>query len=352
MRAAVLEAIGRVVIAEVDEPRLESATDVIVDVLATSVCGSDLHLVLGHMGEGIGYVLGHEYVGRVRAVGAAVQEFAVGDRVIGPPAVWCGSCERCRAGDPAHCHRGGVLGSGQAFGGLGGTQAEQLRVPYADRNLVRVPDQVSDVTALGLADALMTGATGARQAGVAPGSSIAVFGCGPIGLMAIHTAAASGATTIIAVDPVPERRELALAFGATHTTGDADPRACVEAATRGRGVDGAVEAVGLPNTFQAALEVVVPNGRVAVLGIAAEPFALAAGPAVLKSVNLWMGLGDVRLQDELMGLLASGALDPAPLFTTALSLDELPALYERLQRPGHGIIKAVIRPEQHLDGAR
>lgn len=344
MKAAVLEAIGRVVIAEVDEPRLQSPTDVIVEILATSVCGSDLHLVLGHMGDEVGYVLGHEYVGRVREVGSAVREFAAGDRVVGPPAVWCGACERCRVGDPAHCLHGGILGSGQAFGGLGGTQAQQLRVPYADRNLVRVPDQVSDVTVLGLADALMTGATGARQAGVAPGTSIAVFGCGPIGLMAIHAAAAFGATTIIAIDPAPERRELALAFGATHATGDADPRACVEEATHGRGVDGAIEAVGLTDTFQAALEVLVPNGRLAVLGIAAEPFTLAAGPAVLKSVNLWMGLGDVRLQHELMGLLAAGKLDPSPMFTEELRLDDLPAFYQRLQGAGHGVVKGIVRP--------
>lgn len=344
MRAAFLEAVGKVVIRDVDEPVIETATDVIVDILATSVCGSDLHLVLGHMGGEVGFTLGHEYVGRVREVGSAVQEFAIGDRVIGPPAVWCGSCNRCRAGDPAHCLRGGILGSGNAFGGLGGTQAERMRVPYADRNLVRVPDHVSDTSALGLADALMTGATGARHAGAAPGRTLAVFGCGPIGLMAIHAAAAQGATTIIAVDPVAERRELALALGASHATGEADPRAFIAELTEGRGVDGAVEAVGLQTTFDAALDALGPNSQLAVLGIAAQPLTFAAGPTLLKTVDLWVGLGDVRLQDELMVFLDQGLVDPAPLFDTELRLEELPGLYERLQEPGHGIIKSIIRP--------
>lgn len=344
MRAAFLEEIGRVVVREVAEPRIESATDVIVDVVATSVCGSDLHIVLGHMGGETGFTLGHEYVGVVREMGSAVREFSAGDRVVGPPAVWCGACARCRRGDAAHCERGGILGSGTAFGGLGGTQAERLRVPYADRDLVRVPESVSDASALGVADALMTGATGARKAGAGPGRTLAVFGCGPIGLMAIHAAAAHGATRIIAVDPVAERRELALALGASHATGDADPRAFIAEATGGRGVDGAVEAVGLQSTFDAALDALGPNGRLAVLGIAGEPFSFAAGPTLLKTVNLWVGLGDVRLQDELMALLDEGRADPAPLFDLELALDEVPALYERLQTPGHGITKALIRP--------
>lgn len=344
MRAAVLEALGRVVINEVDEPRIESAGDVIVDVLATSVCGSDLHLVLGHMGEEQGFVLGHEYVGRIREVGGAVREFSVGDRVVGPPAVWCGACERCRSEDPAHCIRGGILGSGKKFGNYGGTQAERLRVPYADRNLVRVPDHVSDASALGISDALMTGATGAQHAGASAGKSLAVFGCGPIGLMAIHAAAAHGASRIIAVDPVAERRELALRFGASHATGDADPSGFIEAATDGRGVDGAVEAVGLQSSFDAALRALVPNGRLAVLGIAAQPFDFDAGQALLKTVQIWVGLGDLSLQDSLMQLLAEGRVEPAPLFDTELSLDELPSLYDRLQHAGHGITKAIIRP--------
>ncbi len=344
MRAAFLESVGRVVIREVEEPRIESATDVIVDVVATSVCGSDLHIVLGHLGGETGFTLGHEYVGVVREVGPAVREFAVGDRVIGPPAPWCGACGRCRRGDASHCERGGVLGSGTAFGGFGGTQAERMRVPYADRDLVRVPEGVSDASALGVADALMTGATGALRAGAGPGRSLAVFGCGPIGLMAIHAAAARGARRIIAVDPVAERRELALALGASHATGEADPRAFIAEVTGGRGVDGAVEAVGMGATFDAALDSLGPDGRLAVLGISGEPFSFAAGPTLLKTVSLWIGLGDVRLQDELMGLLADGLADPAPLFDLELGLDELPALYERLQTPGHGITKALIRP--------
>lgn len=344
MRAAYLEAVGRVAIREVDEPRIEAATDAIVDIVATSICGSDLHIVLGHLGGETGFTLGHEYVGVIREVGPAVREFAVGDRVVGPPAPWCGVCARCRRGDAAHCERGGVLGSGTAFGGFGGTQAERMRVPYADRDLVRVPEQVGDASALGVADAFMTGATGARNAGAGPGRSLAVFGCGPIGLMAIHAAAARGARRIIAVDPVAERRQLALALGASHETGDADPRAFIAEATGGRGVDGAVEAVGLPSTFAAALDALGPNGELAVLGIGGEPFSFAAGPTLLKTVRMWIGLGDVTLQEGLMALIADGLADPAPLFDLEVGLDEVPALYERLQTPGHGITKALIRP--------
>lgn len=346
MKAIHLDAIGVVSVQEVPDPTVESPTDVVVDVIATTICGSDLHLVGGHMGGETGYVLGHEYVGVVREVGGAVREFQVGDRVIGPPAPWCGNCDHCRAGKAAYCRHGGVLGAGKTFGGFGGTQAQRLRVPFGDRDLVRVPDHVTDAAALGVGDALMTGATGARHACTGIGQAIAVFGCGPIGLMAIHYAAALGASTIIAIDPVTKRLELAKQLGATHTISALDPRAEVGAITDGRGVDGVVDAAGVAATFAAALDVLAPCGRLAVLGIPGEPFEFQVAAALFKTVDLWTGLGDIRMVDELMALVAAGKLDPSPVFNGEFTLDEVPELYRRLAAPGHGIVKALIRPNE------
>lgn len=345
MKALVYVEPGKTEIQEVADPHLTAPTDVIVDIDATSICGSDLHIVAGTMLDDSGFVLGHEMVGTVREIGDAVREFRPGDRVTMAPAPYCGVCDQCRAGKAPYCRHGGVLGSGEGMGGFPGTHAEAMRVPFADRVLVKVPDNVSDASALAVSDALTTGATGVREAVAAPGQRLAVFGCGPVGLMAIHFATAMKPSQIIAIDPVESRLESAKKLGATHVTAALDARDDVAEMTGRAGVDAVVDAAGVEPTFQAAIDVTAPQSRIALLGIPAKPYSLDVPKVLYKTLNIWAGLGDVTYANTTMKFIADGLLNPDMIFNHETDLDSAPELLETLADPaGHDIIKAVIRP--------
>jgi alcohol dehydrogenase len=345
MKAFVVEEIGRTALATVADPQVLASGDAVLRVTTTSICGSDLHLVHGALPSRPPYSLGHEYVGVVEEVGAAVTRFAVGDRVVGPAAPWCGACPRCRAGQIQAGMQGGVFGSGPTFGELGGAMAERIRVPFADTILTRVPDGVADELAVLVGDVLSTGMTGVRQAGISPGDVLLVIGCGPVGLSAVHTARLFGPSAVIAVDRVPGRLAAARALGATHTldASTADVAARVAELTDGRGASGVVEAVGLPETISQAVDAVGVGGRVAVVGIPGGGVELPMPAMVFKNVTLWTGLGHLGAMDALMALLDSGVLDPSPMITHQATLDELPEAFAAFSDPANGVIKTHVR---------
>lgn len=345
MKALVYTAPGETEIQEVPDPVIQDPTDAIVDVVATSICGSDLHIVSGGMGPDTGFVLGHEMVGRVRELGPAVNGFSVGDRVTVSPPPYCGSCTPCRAGNFAHCELGGVYGSGEAMGGFDGTHAERLRVPFAHRDLIRVPDNVSDESALAISDALTTGAAGVTKAVTQQGRTIAVFGCGPVGLSAIHYATIWKPARLIAIDPVPERLELAKQLGATDGVSASDPREDLQRITGGAGLDAAIDCAGVEATFHAAIDALAPEGFLSIIGIPHKPVSFDIAAALMKGLNLWTGLADVGPAQTIMGYIADGLLDPDAIFNHTSTLDDAPALIQTLMTSrDHGIVKAVIRP--------
>jgi len=265
---------------DVPEPEIIHPTDVIVQVDTTTICGTDLHILKGDVpAVQNGRILGHEGVGTITELGSSVGSLKVGDRVIISCIKSCGHCANCKAGLYSHCLGDeGQSGIGWVFGHLiDGTHAEYVRVPYAENSLYKMPEGVSDDQAVMLSDILPTGfEIGVQYGGVKPGDVVAVIGAGPVGLAAIATAGLYGAATIIAIDLDETRLEQAKEFGATDVvvSGAADWKEQVLALTDGAGVDVAIEAVGVPQTFDMATELVRPGGNVANVGVHGKPVEL------------------------------------------------------------------------------
>src|SRR5690606_9897623 len=248
MKAAVSRGIGDVRVEEVSDPKIKEPTDAIVRLTATAICGTDLHLIRGTLpGMVPGTILGHEGVGIVEALGKDVRNLMVGDRVVIPSTIACGSCSYCRAGYYAQCDDANPMGkrAGTAFyggtaqtGPFNGLQAEMARIPFAHVNLVKLPARVTDEQALMLSDIAPTGYFGAELADISEGKTVAVFGCGPVGQFAILSAKLMGAGRIFAVDRVPSRLEAAKRQGAEIIDFDKeDPVECLVRLTGGIGVD-------------------------------------------------------------------------------------------------------------------
>ncbi len=344
MKALVLDESYEVSLQEVPDPEVVDAGDAVIRVTQTSICGSDLHLMHGALPSAPPYVLGHEYVGVVEQVGAGVQGVAPGDRVVGPAAPWCGACAMCRRGQIQLCQRGGVFGSGPTFGGLGGAMAERLRVPHADTVLSKIPDGVTDEQALLLGDVVSTGMPGVQHATAGPGGVLVVIGCGPVGLSAVHTARLFAPAEVIAVDRVASRLRVAERLGATRTVDASteDVAVVVGELTGGRGADGVVEAVGLPATIAQAVELAGVGGRISVVGIAPGPVELPMPQMLFKNLTLWTGLGDLGHIDVLLDQVARGVLDPSPMITDRIRLDEIVGAIGRFSEPANGVVKYAV----------
>jgi 2-desacetyl-2-hydroxyethyl bacteriochlorophyllide A dehydrogenase len=344
MQAVTFQAPGKVLVQERPEPELLARDDAVVRVEVTGVCGSDLHIYHGRVQIEPGFTLGHEFVGTVAAAGDAVTEVAAGDRVLGCYCSACGNCFFCRRGDFHKCDEGRVFGHGSTLGSLQGAQAEQVLVPHANLTLRRVPDGMSDDAALFAGDVMGTGWHAVDQAGIRPGDSAAVLGLGPVGLCAVQAARAAGAAGVVAVDSVEERLAVAETFGArpVHLTED-DPRAAVKEATGGRGVDAAIDAVGHPDALELACRVTRKAGTVVAIGVYAERIQLHMGVVWIKALTLKTGHANVIGHiDRVLAMMAGGVLDPTPLVTHHMRLDEAPEAYAVYDR--REALKIVMAP--------
>jgi 2-desacetyl-2-hydroxyethyl bacteriochlorophyllide A dehydrogenase len=294
-------------------------------------------------------VIGHEYVGTVTAAGEGVDGVAVGDRVLGTFLTACGRCFHCRRGEYPKCDSGRVFGHGATLGSLQGAQAELLLVPNANLTLRRVPDGLSHEVALFAGDVAGTAyqaicGDAARPDPLEPGATVAVLGLGPVGLSAVQVARAAGASLVVAVDTVEERLGLAESFGAVpvHLTED-DPRLRVKGLTEGRGVDLSVDAVGHPDALDLACRLARKAGTVSVTGVYAERAEVHMGVVWIKSLTLRAGQANVIGHlDRVLAMLSAGVIDPAPLVTHHMGLDEAPdayAIYDRREA-----LKIVLNP--------
>ena len=334
MQAVTFQAPGEVRVEERPEPELLVRDDAIVRVEATGVCGSDLHIYHGRVAIEPGFTLGHEFVGTVVAAGEGVTRVAEGDRVLGCFCSACGKCFFCRRGDFHKCDEGRVFGHGKTLGSLQGAQAERVLVPHADLTLRKVPEGMTDDSALFAGDVMGTGWHAVDQAGIRPGDSAAVLGLGPVGLCAVQAAKAAGAAKVIAIDSVEERLAMAERFGAqaVHLTED-DPRAAVKQATEGRGVDAAIDAVGHPDALELAARVTRKAGTVAVIGVYAERIEVHMGIVWIKSLTVKTGQANVIGHvDRVLAMMSAGVLDPTPLVTHHMPLadaEEAYAVYDR-----------------------
>jgi alcohol dehydrogenase len=314
---------------EVPAPELIDDTDAIVRVDATTICGSDLHILKGDLPEVTsGRILGHEAVGTVDVVGTAVKTLRPGDRVLVSCISACGTCRYCREGRFGQCLGGGgwVLGHN-----IDGTQAEKVRVPFADTSTYPVPTGVSDEELLMLADILPTGyEVGVLNGGVSPGDVVAVVGAGPIGLSAISGSLMFSPSHVVAIDLADSRLEAAKQFGAdvTVNNGREDPLSIIRSLTDGLGADVAIEAVGTPATFELATALVRPGGRVANIGVHGKPAVLHLESLWTRDVTITTGLVDTYSIPTLSRLMATRQLDGIRFATHHFALDEFMTAYD------------------------
>jgi alcohol dehydrogenase len=338
MRALVYHGPGNKAWEEVPDAAIQQPTDVVVRMDTTTICGTDLHILKGDVAAvQPGRILGHEGVGTVVEIGSAVNTVAVGDRVILSCISACGACSYCHQGLYAHCLADeGASGIGWIFGHLiDGTQAELVRVPFADNSVYKLPEDVKDEAAVMLSDILPTGfEIGVRYGRVKPGDIVAVVGAGPVGLAAMMTSGLYGAARVIALDLDANRLEQALTFGATDTvnSGDADWAEQVMNMTDGLGVDVAIEAVGIPATFTACTKIVRPGGSVANVGVHGEPVELALQDLWIHDISITTGLVSTNTTPMLLKLVASGKLQAERFGTHQFKLDEVLDAYDTFGR--------------------
>jgi alcohol dehydrogenase len=323
---------------DVPNPTIQSPSDVIVRVETTTICGTDLHILKGDVPAVTkGRILGHEGVGTITETGSSVTSLKVGDRVIISCIKSCGHCANCKTGLYSHCMgEEGAAGIGWVFGHLiDGTQAEYVRVPYAENSLHLLPEGVTDEQAVMLSDILPTGfEIGVQYGRVKPGDTVAVIGAGPVGLAAIATAGLYGAATIIAVDLDANRLEKSREFGATHVvlSGDPDWKNQVLALTDGQGVDVAIEAVGIPATFSMCTEIVRPGGNVANVGVHGKPVELHVENLWIQNINISMGLVNANTTPMLLKLVAQNKVPAEKFATHHFSFDQFLEAYDTFSR--------------------
>ncbi|MFD5427370.1 glutathione-independent formaldehyde dehydrogenase [Streptomyces sp. NPDC127084] len=390
MKAVVFEGTRAVSVQDVQDPEIEQPTDVVIRVTSSALCGTDLHMYDGRTGAQPGLVLGHEPLGVVEQAGPAVSAVSVGDRVVVPTHLYCGTCLNCSRGLSAACSRVRPGGFGAAYGyaGMGryrGAQAELLRVPFADANCVPLPGDPGDVNEdafVLLADAFVTGWHATELAGVRPGAVVAVFGAGTIGLLAAHSAVLRGAAQVFVVDRIPERLDVARSYGAVPIDfRDGDPGEQIRARRRAGqlppgeegmdGVDCGIDAVGFQavdrsdsahenprQVIEDLAALVNPTGRIAIAGVyaARDRAPAAAGHAdgslrvpwaILFDKGIHLGFGrthDRRYTALLRDMILAGRAEPQRVVSHHAKLDEAPGFYRDFDRRANGIIKVVMRP--------
>lgn len=347
MKAVVLQEGNKFGLEEVPEPALKKNDDVMVQVTAAAICGSDVHAKHGLIpGIPIGTIMGHEFVGKIVEVGSDVTRFNVGDRVAVPPGCFCGICEACRRGEIQYCTNGGVWGGGEMFGpDLQGAQTSYVRVPFADRCLTPIPDSVTDEQAVFVGDVFSTGYYAALEGHIQTGDTVVIFGCGPIGLGALISAWQFGPRQVFAVDLLDNRLDLAKHYGATVIDirqGDAVEQ--LKEMTGGRLADVAIEAIGNPVTFGQSLKSVRRGGKVSVIGLFPFQVELPIHELSFYSIKISMGLADVSHVSELMGLIESGRVDLRPLATHEFPLEQAMDAYELFENHKDQCLKVLIKP--------
>ncbi len=402
MKAVVFHGIGDIRLEEVPEPTIEQPTDAIVRLTASAICGTDLHMIRGTLtGMKPGTILGHEGVGIVEAVGPMVRNLDVGDRVVIPSTIACGSCSYCRAGYYAQCDvvnpggkRAGTafFGGPESSGAFAGLQAERARIPYANVGLVKLPDDITDDQAILLSDIFPTGYFGAELAEIRDGDTVAVFGCGPVGQFAIASAKLLGAGRIIAIDRLEDRLAMARRQSAEVINFEReDPVATLLELTDGIGVDRVIDAVGVDAVhahsgpaakaaqkkaaeFSAEVDKIAPEqhpsgdnwrpgdapsqvlewavqaldkaGTLAIIGVYSPSSThFPIGEAMNKNLTIKMGNCNHRKYiPHLIELVRSGVIDPSVILTHIEEMDSAIGAYQAFDKRQAGWIKVKLQP--------
>lgn len=328
MKALVYRGPGQKEWTEVEKPKIEKPTDAIVRITKTTICGTDLHILGGDVpAVKPGRILGHEGVGIVEEVGSAVSNFKPGDHVLISCVTSCGRCDYCKQQMYAHCEDGGwILGHL-----IDGTQAEYVRIPYADTSLYPIPEGSDEEAMVMLSDILPTAyEIGVLYGEVEPGSVVAIVGAGPVGMSALLTSQLYSPSRIIMIDLNESRLELAKKFGATDTVNSSEVNAieAVMALTDGKGVDVAIEAVGYPATFEICQRILKPGARLANVGVHGKPVELHLENLWIKNVKITTGLVNTNTTPMLLKTVQSERIQPKELITHRFPLDDIMKAYE------------------------
>ncbi|TFV58046.1 dehydrogenase [Mycobacterium sp. PS03-16] len=340
MRSVLIDGPASVTVGERPDPVLPGPDGAVVAVTASAICGSDLHFYDGDYPILEPVALGHEAVGTVVELGPDVRSVRLGDRVMVSSVAGCGHCAGCATRDPIRCFSGPrIFGTGA----LGGAQSELLAVPAADFQLLSLPEDIDDHQALLLTDNLPTGWAAAQRADLPPGGTVVVIGLGAVGLCAVRSALTLGAATVLAVDPVPDRRARAAAMGATVAAPSATAAAMEH--TSGLGADAAIDAVGSDTTMSDALTAVRAGGTVSVVGVHdLQPFPFPATMALVRSITLRMTTAPIQQTwPQLIPLLRSGRLSVEGIFTTDLPMERAPEAYAAVAARSGDVVKTVLR---------
>ena len=394
MKALCWNGVNDLRVQTVPDPSLVSPHDAIIKVSLSSVCGSDLHLIGGYVpAMKPGDVLGHEFMGEIVEVGKAVSRLKKGDRVVVISILACGSCEHCRRADFSCCDNSnpkpgltqevygiactGIIGYSHAFGGYSGSHAEYIRVPFAETNVFKVPEGVTDEQAVFVSDAVPTGYMGADMAGIQPGDVVAVWGCGGVGQMAIQSAFLMGAERVIAIDRLPERLAMAVQYGGAEVLdySRVDIHEALMEMTAGRGPDRCIDCVGMEahgygadywydktkqqlrlhtergTVLRQAIRACRKGGTVSVLGVYGgfmDKFPM--GAIVNKALTLRSGQQHgQRYVPQLFELIQAGELDPAFLLTHPMPLEEAVRGYDLFKNKEDRCMRAAFRPGTAAD---
>lgn len=328
MKALVYHGPGKKAWEEKPKPTVQEPTDAVVKILKTTICGTDLHIMKGDVPTVTeGRIIGHEGVGMIEEIGAAVSSFKKGDHVLISCITACGKCEYCKKAMYSHCVQGGwILGNT-----IDGTQAEYVRIPFADTSLYPVPEGADEEALVMLSDILPTGfECGVLNGQVKPGDTLAIVGAGPIGLAALLTAQFYAPAVIIMIDQDDNRLQVAKTFGATHTINSSQENALekVLQLTNDRGVDTAIEAVGIPATFELCTAIIGAGGHVANIGVHGKSVTLHLETLWSRNITITTSLVDTTSTPLLLKTVQSGKIDPNQLITHHFKLDQIMEAYE------------------------
>lgn len=320
--------------------------EAVIKVRLTTICGTDIHIIKGEYPIKPGLTIGHEAVGVIHELGPGVTGYEVGQRVLVGAITPCGQCEACLGGHTSQC--GGALGGWRLGNTIDGTQAEYVLIPYAQANLTIVPEDLRDEEVLLLADIASTGFSAAESGNIKLGDTVAVFAQGPIGLCATLGARLRGAAQVFAVDSDPHRLQMAKLFGATHTfLSSAHPLEMICEQTHGRGVDVAIEALGIQETFENALRVLRPGGTLSSVGVYSGHLripldAFGAGLADQTIVTTLCPGGKERMA-RLMRLVRSHRVNLVPLLTHTFAFDQIAEAYDLFAQRKDEVLKVAIK---------
>lgn len=346
MKALVYRAPGQYQLEDVALPKIIDPTDVIGRVTLSAICSSDVHVVHGHMNNvTLPKIVGHEFCAEIVAVGTAVKELKVGDRVQVMPGIYCGSCNFCKAGVAIMCEHkdAGCLGAN----GVDGCQAEYVRVPLAEQFCIKIPDGMQDEDVLLLGDMLGTARYGLENAGFKAGQSLAVIGAGPVGLSTCLLAKKSyGARQVIAIDPIQSRLDLALANGVADMVinPQTDDLMAKFMAVTGGGVDAVIETAGQPQTLQMAFALARPGGIVSNVAIFPGPVELPIPAITVKNIAFKSGIQFCEGVEEILPQIQSGQIDTRFMQTHRAPLNDILKGYDTFGQQKDGCVKWLVTP--------